>query len=194
MKLKVAIIGSHGTGKSTLANAVCKILEREGRLIQHLPELARSICERSNDPHFFRRGSNSALRQLLLIIAQTVTEEELRAGDGILICDRTIADHWSYTLELFGEELAESGVSTMFSDYIAKHLASYDLIFYLPPEFPPADDGVREDDIQFQNQIASRILGELEQSRIDFVEVRGSLDARTDQVINSIHRLLKEHE
>lgn len=194
IKLKIAISGSHGTGKTTLANAVYEKLLLEGYSVHHLPELARSICEQSQDPHFFRRDHNTIAKQLLLIIAQTISEEELQTNDGIIVCDRTIADHWSYTSNLFGKELEDSGVSALLSGYVQKHLNSYDLIFYLPPEFPPSDDGIREDDIKFQAQIDSKILGELKRAEIDFVEVKGNLDARVNVVINAIHRFLKEYE
>ena len=173
---------------------MCQELRLQGHLVENLPELARTICEESQNPHFFRRGSNSSLKQLLLMLGQVILEEKHAHRDGLLVCDRTIADHWSYTTTLFGEEMEASGIRDIAESYVRKHLTTYDLIFYLPPEFGPADDGIREDDLEFQDEIASSIRISLEAASVNFTEIRGDLDARTAIVIERIRHHLHTDE
>src|SRR5690554_5143182 len=93
--MKIAISGSHGTGKSTiLARARETTALASASFVDEVP---RSLCERVGDPLFLQRGQNSLTRQLLLIACQ-IAEEATVAGSSTVVTDRSVVDHWAYTL------------------------------------------------------------------------------------------------
>jgi hypothetical protein len=78
-------------------------LAERGDKVALCREIPRIIIDEVGDEGFFRRGSNSLLRQLLLFYHQVI-EEGLRGREaGLVITDRTVVDHLAYTVELFPE-------------------------------------------------------------------------------------------
>ncbi|MBK6566185.1 MAG: ATP-binding protein [Saprospiraceae bacterium] len=144
--MKIALSGAHGTGKSTLANFLRDEMVKMNKVAMVTPEIPRMICETVNDKEYFRRGKNSLLKQLLILIGQLVFEEQYRSNIEIQICDRTLIDHWAYTLSIFGSEIKEGNFTEIYEEFISQHCKSYDKIFYIPIEFNPVDDGLREQD------------------------------------------------
>ncbi len=187
---KIATCGAHGTGKTTLVRSVAAALAERGIRVRQLPEVPRVVCEQVGDPEYFRRGNNSLAKQLALLTGQCVLETERSAGYLPLLCDRTILDHWAYTTYLFGNELDAQGLRPAVQDFVVRHLRSYDLIFYLPPEFPPVDDGTREGDVAFRDAIAANIEGLLADAGASTVTVRGTLNERTSSVLLATDHLL----
>lgn len=113
MSNKIALVGSHGVGKTTLAATLRTQLQSTGVSSMITPEVPRTICEIANDSTFFRRGKNSVPKQLLIIAGQIVAEQETsNLAERLVICDRSCLDHWAYTLELFKDEVQGSDART----------------------------------------------------------------------------------
>jgi thymidylate kinase len=155
--VKLTFVGAHGTGKTTLVNALAERIESLGIKCSVTPEVPRIICESADDATYFRRGKNSLSKQILLLVGQPIYEVAAINGASILLCDRAILDHWAYTRHLFMKELKEQEALSPLSNLIAKHCQSYDFIFYVPIEFAPLDDGTREGDQDFQKAIDQEI-------------------------------------
>ena len=71
---RLAIVGAHGTGKSTLLSRLHNQLPEVCRPARIVEEIARQICTELADPDYFKRSNNSAVKQLLLIIGQVIEE------------------------------------------------------------------------------------------------------------------------
>jgi len=184
--MKIALTGAHGVGKSTLATALKEKMHAIGKSASITPEIPRIVCGVVSDNEYFRRGRNSPLKQSLIMIGQLVIEEQKRADADIQICDRTLVDHWAYTLQAFTESFSEERYIETFEKFISDHCSSYEQIFYLPIEFAPVDDGVREDDVAFQRDIDKRISDLYQKFGIALVAVTGSVEQRVDIIIQSL--------
>lgn len=178
MHTKIALVGAHGVGKTTLLEAVGAHLQTESVLNRLMPEIPRMICDAVGDPAFFRRGKNTLLKQMAIIIGQLVVEHQPPNASGLLLCDRTVVDHWAYTRTLFRSELDALPVVIAYEDMLRRHCSSYDRVFYIPIEFAPKDDGTRESDPVFQQEIDSEILRLLSSWGMPFISISGSVEAR----------------
>lgn len=188
--LKIALTGSHGTGKTTLANLLVQRLSEEGLTAAAVQEIPRLICELAGDPEYFRRAYNTPLRQLLLLIGQAVHERKLEFEVDVLVTDRSLLDHWIYTVNLFEEKLIAERVLEVTDGLVALHLSTYSAIFYVPIEFPPVDDGTREADEGFQHEIDHDLRAWLDRREINIIAVHGSPEERVETVLRQIEGLV----
>jgi len=184
--MKIALTGAHGVGKSTLAIFLQEQWQREGKNVVVTPEVPRLICTQVDDKQYFRRGQNSLAKQALILLGQLVVEAEQDQQADVQICDRTLFDHWAYTLHAFRDELASPQLLEAYEWLIAKHCASYDAIFYIPNEIQPVDDGTREADLVFQAEIDALITSLLQRHQLSYVTLTGSVEARATQLITAL--------
>jgi thymidylate kinase len=155
MVQKIALTGAHGVGKTTLAHELCTSLRADCGLAAVLTaEVPRIVCDLASEPEFFRRGQNNALKQMMLLYGQLEYEIAAAAKEpDIVICDRSVLDHWAYSTYLFREVYEEAGVLDICEQLVEWHCRSYDRLYRIPIEFPPTDDGTREGDEAFQHAI-----------------------------------------
>lgn len=191
--VRVALVGAHGTGKTTLSREITLRLSADRHRVATLQEVPRLVCEMVNDPTFFRQTRNTALKQALLLFAQLVHEsEKSHSAADVVLGDRTPLDHWAYTLHFFSSAFSTDELGAIYETLIAQHaMRTYRAIFYLPIEFPVVDDGVREDDVAFQKSIDERILSLLRRYSIPFTTLRGSVDERASTSMQVITELLR---
>lgn len=189
---KVALIGAHGTGKTTLANrALADLTNMLGNVSVALcPEIPRIICTAVGDSEYLRRENNSLEKQLTLLIGQESYEAVLQAQNDVLICDRSVLDHWAYTLNLFGSTM-QRGIRETIGLFVRLHMSTYDRVGYVPIEFAPADDGTREADGDFQNKVDEIIVELLAEHEIPYETYRGSVDSRTQKLCAGISALFR---
>ncbi|HMK18189.1 MAG TPA: ATP-binding protein [Chitinophagaceae bacterium] len=185
--MKIALTGAHGVGKSTLANFLKQEITNKGKTVSITPEVPRLICEAVNDNEYFRRGNNSLLKQSLILMGQLVVEEKLRKNVEVQICDRTLFDHWAYSLSLFGNEIITGNYTGVYEKFISEHCKSYDQIFYIPIEFKPLDDGVRESDEGFQIEIDGLIISLLKKYEINFETITGTIENRGKMILENLN-------
>jgi nicotinamide riboside kinase len=178
--IRVALVGAHGTGKTTLAKALVGSLTNMEIEVRNLSEAPRLICDRAGDPTFFRRGNNTPLRQNLILLVHLLQELDLSNNVDVLISDRSLLDHWAYTLHLFGRELDEEGLRQLYEAFVVDHCRHYDVLFFLPIEFAVIDDGTREGDSRFQAEIEQCMLDLIGEYQIEVQVVRGPLEERTE--------------
>lgn len=178
--LKVAVTGAHGTGKTTLCNSLKRSLPDLGVC----REVPRVIIEQVGDPDFFKRGHNTIDRQLLIFLYQLEEERKQARGHDILLCDRTPIDHLAYTLANHSR-FSDSPEYIALKNLIADWLATFDLIFKVPIEFPLQDDGVREGAADFQTEIDRLIDRLYSELGTEVRVVKGTVEERTD-IIKSV--------
>lgn len=184
--MKIAFTGSHGVGKTTLISTLEKKIEKIKK-VEVTKEIPRIICDLINEPEYFRRNQNNLKKQMLIFFGQIIQEYELSKKDSeILICDRTIFDHWAYTIYLMESEL-DNELKKVIEYFMVSHMLSYNHIFYIPIEFEVEDDGTREDDRNFQKEVDRLIIKNLNENKIPYTEINGSIEERLKTVSKKLN-------
>ncbi len=138
--MKVAFIGTHGVGKTTLAYGLAMRLKELGANVGFLEEVARR-CP-------FPINEDTSLEAQTWILMDTIRREiELSKIYGEVVCDRSVVDNYCYL------ELALGRREALY-ELVRYWASSYDLLFKVPirPELLQ-DDGTRSTDRAFQAAI-----------------------------------------
>jgi predicted ATPase len=178
--LRLALTGPHGVGKTTLITVLARRISERGRVIA-CREAPRLIADQVGDPLFFRRENNQLSRQALIFLEHVMEERRAAADADVVLSDRTLVDHLAYTEALFPYSVDTPEVRT-YRRLAMESLAFYDAIFQLPIEFAPVDDGVREADLAFQQQIGDTITALYAAAGVKPLIVRGSVAERAAQI------------
>ena len=130
---KVALVGTHGVNKTTLAYELAGVLKRRGKTVELLTEIARECPFPLNE-----QGTTEAYQW---IIARQVQ---------ILVCDRAVLDNFAYYVRRF-DCLTEE--CEALRAYCYAWMKGYDLLVRLPITRHLTADGFRSTDETFQRHI-----------------------------------------
>jgi len=144
---KIAFIGTHGVGKTTLCYGLAARLKKRDFSLEVVHEVARRC------PLPINRETSLA-SQSWILHTQIAEELTAQARYPVVICDRSALDNYVYLL------LAAGSQSPL--DSLVEHwMESYDLLFHVPIVTPPSADGVRATDPTFQRAVEERLVDEL---------------------------------
>jgi hypothetical protein len=149
--LKLALIGTHGVGKTTLAYEICSLLKKG----DHNVELVTEVARRSPLPV---NEATTLEGQLWILHAQIATEIEAAARAPHVICDRSALDNYCYLVNKFGRQ-------PQLEQWLAWWMDTYSLLVAVPPMadgIPP--DGFRSENLEFQHRIHDLLGGILEEA------------------------------
>jgi nicotinamide riboside kinase len=95
------------------------------------------------------------------------------------ISDRTVIDVLAYATTM-----CRPSMTARLKDMAEMHLKDnpYDLVFYIPIEFPLEKDGVRFEDDSYQKIIDLQILKYLKRYKIPYITLTGTLEERLKQI------------
>ena len=145
--MKLALIGTHGVGKTTLTYEICSLLKKADYNVDLVTEVAR----RSQFP--VNEGTTLE-GQLWILHAQIARELESASHARHVICDRSVLDNYCYLVNKFGRQ-------PQLEHWLAWWMESYSLFVYVPPMadgIPP--DGFRSENLEFQERIHD-LIGEM---------------------------------
>jgi nicotinamide riboside kinase len=145
--LKLALIGSHGVGKTTLAYEICSLLKKADHNVELVTEVARQ------SPFPINEGT-TVEGQLWILHAQIAKELEAASHAEHLICDRSVLDNYCYLVNKFGRQ-------PQLEQWLAWWMNGYSLLVSVPPMadgIPP--DGFRSENLEFQERIHD-LIGEM---------------------------------
>jgi thymidylate kinase len=148
--MKVAFIGSHGVGKTTLCYDLGALLKRQGLNVDLVKEVARLSPLPIN-----RKTSLEA--QTWILMTQIAEEIRSAAHHEVVVCDRSVLDNYAYLALACGRQRWLEGL-------VNRWMRSYDLLFKVPISGAPAADGVRDTDEFFMRAI-DRLVDELLEER-----------------------------
>lgn len=145
--MKIALIGTHGVGKTTLAFDICSLMKKAG----HNVELVTEVARRSPFPV---NEATTLEGQLWILHAQIAAELVAAYRAPHVICDRAVIDNYCYLMNKFGPRPS-------LEPWLEAWTNTYDLMARIPlPQTPPPADGFRAEDRTFQERI-DQLLREL---------------------------------
>lgn len=145
--MKLALIGTHGVGKTTLAYEICSLLKKAGHNVELVTEVARQSP-------FPVNAATTLEGQLWILHAQITAELEAARRAPHVIADRAVLDNYCYLVNKFGRQ-------PQLEAWLAWWMESYSLLVGVPPiEGRIQADGFRSEDRPFQQRI-HELLAEL---------------------------------
>jgi thymidylate kinase len=152
--MKLAFIGTHGVGKTTLCYDLAAALKRQGINVDMVKEVARLSPLPIN-----RKTSLDA--QTWILTTQVAEEIRSAAHHEVVVCDRSVLDNYAYLSFACGRQKAIE----RFVDY---WMTSYTLLFKVPISGQAAADGVRDTDEFFMRQIDQLVDTLLAEKKVPF--------------------------
>lgn len=137
--MKIAFIGTHGVGKTTLCYDLVSALKRQSVNADMVKEVARLSPLPIN-----RQTSLDA--QTWILATQVAEEIRSASQHEVVVCDRSVLDNYAYLSFACGRQRAIE----RFVDYWMK---TYDLLFKVPLGGEIQADGVRDTDEFFMRSI-----------------------------------------
>lgn len=141
--MKIAFIGAHGVGKTTLCYDLAARLKRQDRVVDLVMEVAR------RSPLPINRDTTVEAQRWILH-TQIAEEISASAAGGIVICDRSVLDNYAYLVHHAGRQPALDAL-------VAEWVRTYHRLFKVPVLGVPTFDGRRDVSPGFQREIDSVI-------------------------------------
>jgi nicotinamide riboside kinase len=171
--MKIAFIGTHGVGKTTLCFELAALLKKRDRIVEMVHEVAR-VC-----PLPINRDTTTDAQSWIL---HTEIASELAAQHKaeIVICDRSVLDNFCYLLH--------AGRAPLLEPLVKWWTATYQLLIKVPIVSPPGFDGLRDTDTAFQRSIDEKIESTLAEWQIP--ALRLERDRRPSWASDSLDAIL----
>lgn len=141
--MKIAFIGTHGVGKTTLCYDLASRLKRQDRVVELVQEVARAC------PLPINRDT-TLQAQAWILHSQIAHEIAASARDAIVICDRSVLDNYAYLVH-------QAGRRTEYDALVRAWVTTYDHLFKVPIINAPTFDGKRDTSQVFQGEIDAGI-------------------------------------
>jgi len=170
--MKIAMIGTHGVGKTTLCYEVAAFLKKQDISVELVKEVARSC------PLPINKDTNLDAQSLII---HSQIAEEIRAGTmaEYVLCDRSVIDNYAYLVHAAGGQPHLDGL-------VNGWMKSYDFLWKVPAIAIPSFDGVRDMDARFQREIDRLVDGLIEKNGVSVFR----LDPETERD-SWIHQITK---
>ena len=144
--VKIAFIGTHGVGKTTLCYDLGAILKKRGFHVDLVKEVARLSPLPIN-----RKTSLEA--QMWILTTQIAEEIRSAAHHEVVVCDRSVLDNYAYLVFAAGKQ-------RWLEPLVNRWMRSYDLLFKVPISGTASADGIRDTDEFFMRSI-DRLVDDL---------------------------------
>jgi nicotinamide riboside kinase len=145
MSTKIAVIGSHSTGKTSLANKLLDYLSAKGADVAFIPEIVRE-CP-------FPVNEDTTIQAQEWVLRTQINREKALENHSFIVCDRSVLDNYMYLFRRLLNDHSELH-STMI-----EHLSTYDYLFLtrICEEKIP-EDGFRSTNSMFREDIEVALL------------------------------------
>jgi nicotinamide riboside kinase len=143
--MKIALIGSHGVGKTTLCFELAAALKRRNIDLEMVREVARRCPLPINQ-------ETTVAAQEWILHTQVAWEIEAASSRDTVLCDRSVLDNYCYLVHA-------AGAIRSWEQYFDHWMPTYDLLVHVPISERPSYDGVRAVDPGFQETIDTLLEG-----------------------------------
>lgn len=177
-RFKLAMIGSHGVGKTTLCYGIAARLKALDLPVEVVHEVARRCPLEIN-----QETSVDAQAWIL----HTQIAEEVVAGHKypVVVCDRSVLDNYVYLL-------LAAGRHEVLGPLVDAWLSTYDLLVHVPIVDPLRSDGIRSPDPTFRQAVEDRLQRELAGRNLPLLRLDpGNREGWVDAVEADVRERLK---
>lgn len=193
--MKIIILGSHGTGKTTLSRQIYNFLQKrhetKGRQKERLGKIKWTFLSEAPKQASLvgfgieKKNKKTTLESEWWIIAKQLEMELLTPEPWI--ADKCLVDLLAYAYYLFPQE--KDFLKAVHK--VIKQNIDYDLVFYLPSgEFPIKDDGWRPLSPRFQKKIDKIILNIILDMKINYFTLVGNPRERLKKAKAIINKMI----
>jgi nicotinamide riboside kinase len=158
--VKLAFIGTHGVGKTTLCFDLAALLKRRDVHVDMVKEVARLSPLPINQ-------KTSLEAQTWILTTQVAEEIRSAAQHQVVVCDRSVLDNYAYMVFACGRQPA-------YERFVFHWMRSYDLLFKVPICGAPSADGVRDTDEFFMRSIDHLVDQLLAEKRVPHHVLEGT--------------------
>lgn len=155
--MKIAFVGSHGVGKTTLCFDLAAKLKRRGVNVDMVKEVARASPLPVN-----RKTSREA--QLWILTTQVAEEIRAASHSDVVVCDRAALDNYAYFFLACGRDPAVE-------KFVEMWMKTYDLLIRVPVPEEVQEDGFRDTDAVFVREIDRKVKALLAASRTPYLDL-----------------------
>ncbi|MBA2706633.1 MAG: ATP-binding protein [Gemmatimonadaceae bacterium] len=142
-RLKLAFVGTHGVGKTTLCFDLASQLKRLDLGVELVKEVARRCPLPINE-------DTTLDAQSWILHTQIAEEVAAAASYEVVICDRSVLDNYAYLV-------ARTGQRAELDALVASWIRTYNALFKVPVLDAPSFDGTRAVSRNFQMEIDETI-------------------------------------
>ena len=179
--MKIAFTGAQGVGKTTLLDILEKCFKFK-EPVTYVRNLTRLIAESGTGIN----ASGDDNTQLAVMQAH----KRFIDLPSTAIVDRCVVDGLVYTYYLYRHGKISDEVLTKCIDFFKDYISSYDLIFYIKPEFPITGDKYRSSDVAYQKEIADIFDEVINKYNVPVIQLTGTVGDRLSTVLKHIGDLL----
>ena len=173
--LRIALIGSHGTGKTSIVEELVRITN-----LPIIEEIARNYDMNTTNINEYKHY------QKQLLLEQIKTETHLILSKGNFISDRSSIDNMAY-FWLKCKTNATKQEMVRYGQIAIHNSLRYSHLFYVPIEIPlPTNDEFRFEDEAFQRDIDSKIIEILSKFGVGVITIRGTLNERVRSILEAV--------
>lgn len=185
MQLRVAFIGAHSTGKSTLLSQ-CK--KKFGDRLYPIENIARGLIARG-----LPMGDKATVQSLLEYVQAQLTTEQRAPQCDLIVSDRTCIDSFAYA-----KANVDFGLPSAVPEYVVKMLSAvalresdyYHLHVYFPIEFPIEYDPVRPGGgEEYRTAVDRLIVTFLRENSIRYIPATGDVSMRAATLFRELATL-----
>jgi GTPase SAR1 family protein len=141
--LKIAFVGTHGVGKTTLCYELAAWMKRREARVDMVREVARRCPLPIN-----RATTRDA--QSWILHTQIAEEIALASQQDVVICDRSVLDNYAYLVHRLGPQ-------PVLDELVSHWMKTYTHLFKVPIVDTPSFDGVRDTSRAFQESIDQEV-------------------------------------
>lgn len=152
--MKIAFMGSHGVGKTTLCYDLAGILKKHVPRVDIVKEVARAC------PLPINQDTNLAAQSWILH-TQIASEIAAEAQNDAVVCDRGALDNYAYLV-------AAQGGHPILDELVSYWMTTYDYLFKVPIGLKLEKDGVRDTAEKFQRDIDRLVDRLLEEKSLSY--------------------------
>ena len=174
--MRIAISGAQSVGKTTILNAL-----RSEKIFNDY-HIANEVTRRVGSYGLPINENGTDLTQRLIMqehIVNTFMHDNF-------IADRSSWDGYVYSCYLWSKGRISYDTLCFSRDVFMKVQPTYDLQFYIQPEFDIVNDGVRSTNLEFRDSIIRIFESTVYDYKMSAIILTGSVRERVQQVLNAI--------